>query len=92
MAPTATATITLDGWPPPTIEINALVAAIHDAGADSKGEPPRAFQHLNEVALTFHFATHARVDDDVRAHLIAERALASVYDGPFEVIGVRLKP
>jgi hypothetical protein len=81
----ATATIALDGWPPPTIEIHTLLAALTDAGHDSAAGPATAFQHLNEVDISFAFDLLRGTRADSRAQQIVLEAMARVYAGPIHV-------
>ena len=53
MTPTALVTIQLDGWPPPTIEIRALVAALPQPEPGDSDAAPNAIQHLTELVLAF---------------------------------------
>ncbi len=80
-----TASILLEGWPPPLIEPHALVAALKASGVDQDGAPPTAYQHLNEVVVTFEFSPHHRTADDARAQQIAHSAMAKIYDGAVTV-------
>jgi hypothetical protein len=81
----ATATIALDGWPPPTIEIHALLAALGESGHRSEVGPAQAFQHLNEVDLSFAFEVAAGVRADSRAQQIVLETMARIYGGPIHV-------
>ena len=90
MAPTALVTINLEGWPPPLIEIHALIAALPKRHADSPDAPPNAYQRVNELVVAFPFTSVARLPDVTYAGQVAERALASIYDGAFDVQRVRI--
>jgi hypothetical protein len=81
----ATAMIALDGWPPPTIEIHRLLAALTDAGHDSATGPATAFQHLHEVDISFAFDLPRGTRADSRAQQIVLEAMARVYAGPIHV-------
>jgi hypothetical protein len=85
MVVNATATIALDGWPPPTIEIHALLAALIDAGHESAAGPASAFQHLNEVEISFAFDLRRGTRPDSRAQQIVLEAISQVYAGPIHV-------
>jgi hypothetical protein len=85
MLVSATATIALDGWPPPTIEIHALLAALGDCGHEAQAGPATAFQHLNEVDISFAFELPNGVRADSRAQQIALETMARVYAGPIHV-------
>ena len=81
----SSATIALEGWPPPTIEIQALIAALEDCGHDDAGDSATAFQHLNEVDLTFGFEVGDGFRADRRAQQIVHTAMARLYGGPIHV-------
>ena len=81
----SSATIALEGWPPPTIEIQALIAALENCGHDGAGGSATAFQHLNEVDLTFGFEVGDGSRADSRAQQIVHTAMARLYGGPIHV-------
>jgi hypothetical protein len=92
MPPTALVTVQLDGWPPPTVEIHALIAALpqHEPGSDET--PANAIQHLNEVILAFPTSETDSTSADARVRAIARGALSSIYTGPFRVVRARITP
>jgi hypothetical protein len=90
MAPTALVTINLEGWPPPLIEVHALIAALPKRHADSSDAPPNACQQVNELVVAFPFASVARLPNEKYAGQVAEQALASIYDGCFDIQRVRI--
>jgi hypothetical protein len=81
----STATIALEGWPPPTIEIQTLIAALRDCGHDSPAGPATAFQHLNELDISFGFELPEGCRADSRAQQIVHAAMARLYVGPIHV-------
>jgi hypothetical protein len=81
----SSATIALEGWPPPTIEIQALIAALEDCGHTGAGGSATAFQHLNEVDLTFGFEVGDGSRADSRAQQIVHTAMSRLYGGPIHV-------
>jgi hypothetical protein len=85
MLVTSTATIALDGWPPPTIEMHALLAALTESGHDGSAGPATAFQHLNEVDVSFAFQLQDGARADSRAQQIVHEAMGRVYGGPIHV-------
>ncbi len=85
MLVTSTATIALDGWPPPTIEMHALLAALTESGHDGSAGPATAFQHLNEVDVSFAFQLAEGARADSRAQQIVHDAMGKVYGGPIHV-------
>jgi len=90
MPPTALVTIQLEGWPPPVIEIHALVAALPQHEPDTNETPASAIQHLNEVILTFPTSESDDTAGDARVRAIARRALSTNYDGAFHVTRARI--
>ena len=90
--PTALVTIQLDGWPPPTIEIHALIAALPQHEPGSREAPANAIQHLNEIVLAFPFSEAESTTADARARATARDALSSAYGGGFHVTRARITP
>jgi hypothetical protein len=91
MAPTALVTINLHGWPPPVLEIHALVAALPQREADSPDAPPSAFQHVNDLDLSFPFISRRSASDEEVADELARAALAAVYAGGFDITSITIK-
>lgn len=85
MAPLVTATVTLDGWPPPAIELHALLAALNESRPHVGGPPATAFQHLNEITLTFPVQPSDAGPPDNHLRQIVHEAMGRVYDGPIHV-------
>jgi hypothetical protein len=91
MAPTALVTINVHGWPPPVLEIHALVAALPQRHGESADAPPNAYQHVNDLDLSFPFTSRRGVADEVYAAGLARAALSSVYAGEFDVTHVTIE-
>jgi hypothetical protein len=91
MAPMALVTINLHGWPPPVLEIHALVAALPQREPDSADAPPNAYQHVNDLDLSFPFGRRRGIPDTVRAGQLARAALSSVYAGDFDITNVTIQ-
>ncbi len=79
------ATVLLGSWPPPTIELHALLAALNDNTDNPSAEPSTAFQHLNEIELTFTLDATPEPPLDAQGQKAVHRAMAAVYDGPVTV-------
>jgi hypothetical protein len=79
------ATVLLGSWPPPTIELHALLAALNDSTGNLSAEPSTAFQHLNEIELTFTLDATPDPPLDAQGQKAVHRAMAAVYDGPVTV-------
>ena len=92
MAPTALVTIQLDGWPPPIIEIHALIAALPRVRPGSQDTPANVIQHLNEVVLAFPATEPNSPTAIARVRAVARAALASTCDGAFHVTRARITP
>jgi hypothetical protein len=90
--PTALVTIQLEGWPPPTIELNALVAALPQHVPGSADTPANAIQHLNEVVLAFPTSEPEGTAANARVRASARRAMSSTHAGPFHVTRARITP
>jgi hypothetical protein len=91
MAPTALVTINVHGWPPPVLEIHALVAALPQRAADSPDAPPNAYQHVNDVDLSFPFQSRRGLADEAYAEQLARAAVSSVFSGEFDVTHVKVQ-
>jgi len=79
------ATVLLGSWPPPTIELHALLAALNDNTDNPSAEPSTAFQHLNEIEISFTLDPSPEPSLDVQAQKAVHRAMAVVYDGPVTI-------
>lgn len=79
------ATVLLGSWPPPTIELHALLAALNENTNNPGAEPSTAFQHLNEIELTFTLDPTPEPPLDAQGQRAVHRAMAVVYDGPITV-------
>lgn len=92
MCPTALVTIHLEGWPPPTIEIHALVSGLPQHEPGTNETPANAIQHLNEVVLAFATSESDDAAGDARVRAIARGALSATFDGAFHVTRARITP
>jgi hypothetical protein len=85
MATPTRATVLLGTWPPPTIELHALLAALNEGSSDPDATPATAYQHLNEIQLTFTFDVVDGTPAATTAQKVVHQAMARVYDGQITV-------
>lgn len=85
MVVTARATVFLGTWPPPTIELHPLLGALNESTKDPDAPLSTAYQHLNQIDLTFAFDRVKGTAADTTAQKVVHHAMAQVYDGPITV-------